>query len=424
MTLTNDLTAFANAQPNSYARDVMQLSVLDWAACGLAGAAEGSFDGFVTANATQGPCQVLGGDTGSPTNTALINGTLSHALDFDDTHFAHIGHPSVAVVSAALAISQHVDASVPDMIDAALIGAEASVHVGLWLGRDHYQIGYHQTATAGAFGATIAAARLLKLSDAQIRAALGLASTMASGLKSQFGTMGKPLNAGLAARCGVEAALWAQSGMTSADDGLEGPLGFGETHHGQHNPTNIGQGAWQMETVSHKFHACCHGLHAMLEALADVSVETETIQSVHVTTHPRWLTVCNIAEPRTGLECKFSYSQTAAMALSGINTGDIEQYNDGAAKDQSLNRLAQKVAVTGDETLSEMQSIVRIVTDVNDHTVTHDLAAPMPLSVRKEKLLKKANGLVGSAVASALWAAVQGEDLKTFTTLLNAKRAH
>ena len=179
-----------------------------------------------------------------------------------------------------------------------------------------------------------------------------------------------------------------------------------------------------METVSHKFHACCHGLHAMLEALADVSVETETIQSVHVTTHPRWLTVCNIAEPRTGLECKFSYSQTAAMALSGINTGDIEQYNDVAAKDQSLNLLAQKVAVTGDETLSEMQSKVRIVTDVNDHTVTHDLAAPMSLSVRKEKLLKKANGLVGSAVASALWAAVQGDDLKTFTTLLNAKRAH
>ena len=424
MTLTNDLIAFTNAQPNGDARNVMQLSVLDWAACGLAGAAERSFDGFVAANATEGPCQIFGGGTGSPTNVALINGTLSHALDFDDTHFAHIGHPSVAVVSAALVLAQQVDGSIPDVIDAALIGTEASVHVGLWLGRDHYQIGFHQTATAGAFGATIAAARLLKLSDAQIRAALGLTSTMAAGLKSQFGTMGKPLNAGLAARCGVEAALWALSGMTSVDDGLEGPLGFSETHHGQNNPTNLGLGVWQMETVSHKFHACCHGLHAMLEALADVNVETETIQSIHVTTHPRWLTVCNIAQPRTGLECKFSYSQTAAMALSGINTGDIEQYNDDAVKDQSLTLLAQKVAVTGDETLSEMQSKVRIVTDVKDRTVTHDLAAPMPLSVRKEKLLKKANGLVGSEVANALWAAVQGEDLNIFTTLLNAKRAH
>ena len=155
-----------------------------------------------------------------------------------------------------------------------------------------------------------------------------------------------------------------------------------------------------------------------------MNVETETIQSIHVTTHPRWLTVCNIAQPRTGLECKFSYSQTAAMALSGINTGDIEQYNDDAVKDQSLTLLAQKVAVTGDETLSEMQSKVRIVTDVKDRTVTHDLAAPMPLSVRKEKLLKKANGLVGSEVANALWAAVQGEDLNILTTILNAKRAH
>ena len=96
---------------------------------------------------------------------------------------------------------------------------------------------------------------------------------MASGLKSQFVTMGKPLNAGLAARCGVEAAMWAASGMTSTDDGLQGPLGFGATHHGQNNPTEIGQGEWQMEAVSHKSHACCHGLHAMLEALDEINLD-------------------------------------------------------------------------------------------------------------------------------------------------------
>jgi len=424
MTLTNDLITFTNAQPNGNARDVMQLSVLDWAACGLAGAAEGSFDGFVAANTSDGPCQILGGGTGTPTHAALINGVLSHSLDFDDTHFAHIGHPSVAVVSAALAIAQQFDVSLSQLTDAVLIAAEASVHVGLWLGRDHYQIGYHQTATAGAFGATIAAARLLKLSDPQIRAAIGLTSTMASGLRSQFGTMGKPLNAGLAARCGVEAALWAQLGMTSADDGLEGPLGFGATHYGQNTQTKIGQGVWQMENVSHKFHACCHGLHAMLEALAEVTVKTQTIQSIYVSTHPRWLTVCNIAQPRTGLECKFSYAQTAAMVLSGINTGDISQYNDVAAKDQALTNLAYKVVVTGDESLSEMESCVRIVTSTEGYTVTHDLAAPIPLSVRRDKLLKKASGLVGADTANALWAAILAEDLQNFTNLLNLKRAH
>ena len=418
MTITDDLIRFTNAAVDANARAVMQLSVLDWAACGLAGAAESSFDDFVTANAAEGPCQILGGGTASPTNAALINGTLSHALDFDDTHFAHIGHPSVAAVSAALAVAQHINATTHDMIDAALIGAESSVQVGLWLGRDHYQIGYHQTATAGAYGATVAAARLLKLNPEQIRAALGLASTMASGLKSQFGTMGKPLNAGLAARCGVEAALWAKSGMTSADDGLQGPLGFGETHQGQNSPTSIGQGHWQMTTVSHKFHACCHGLHAMLEALFDITVDPNIVQSIHVKTHPRWLSVCNIKSPRTGLECKFSYAQTAAMALSGINTGDIEQFSDANAKDQTLMALAAKVKVTADDQLSEMQCHVLIKAGGVEYVASHDLAAPMPFNTRTEKLLKKASGLVGLDKSKALWDACNRGSLHDFTALL------
>lgn len=424
MTITDNLIAFTNSAPDASARAVMQLSILDWAACGLAGAQEGSYDNFAALNTTAGSCQILGGGTTSPTTAALINGTFSHSLDFDDTHFAHIGHPSVAVVSAALAVAQHVNATMPDMIEAALIGAESSVHVGLWLGRDHYQIGYHQTATAGAFGATIAAARLLNLTPDQIRAALGLASTMASGLKSQFGTMGKPLNAGLAARCGVEAAVWAASGITSADDGLQGALGFGATHHGQNYPTNIGQGAWQMESVSHKFHACCHGLHAMLEALADVTLAPEKIQSITVKTHPRWLSVCDIKVPRTGLECKFSYAQTAAMTISGINTGDIAQFSDSGAKDKTMTALAALVVVIGDETLSEMQSHVTLKADDDVFTLTHDLAAPISLEVRQEKLLKKAAGLIGSKETQGLWGACQGEALDVFTSHLNAKRAH
>ena len=142
MNISDDLIAFTNSKPDLNARAVMQLSVLDWAACGLVGAAEGSFENFVAANATNGPCQVLCGGTASPTNAALIIGTLSHALNFDESHFAHMGHPSVAVVSAALATAQHLNATTLDMIDAALIGAEASVSVGLWLGLDYYQVGY------------------------------------------------------------------------------------------------------------------------------------------------------------------------------------------------------------------------------------------------------------------------------------------
>lgn len=420
MTITDDLIAFTLAPADQNARSVMQLSVLDWAACGLAGANTHDFDSFVAANAIPGPCQILGGSQTTPNTAALINGTLSHALDYDDTHFAHIGHPSVAVVSAALAAAQLINASMPELIDAALIGAEASVHVGLWLGRDHYQIGYHQTATVGAFGAAIAVARLLELKPDQIRAALGLASTMASGLKSQFGTMGKPLNAGLAARCGVEAALWAQSGMTSADDGLAGPLGFGATHHGQNTPTAFGAANWHMQNVSHKFHACCHGLHAMLEALSDITLDPAAIERIQVRTHPRWLSVCNIAKPRTGLESKFSYAQTAAMALSGINTGDIDQFNDQAIQDQNLCNIAAKVEVIGDANQSEMQAHVTITTGGTEQILQHDLAASLPLNIRQEKLLKKAAGLVGTQKCNALWAACRGNSLNDFANLLNA----
>ena len=410
--ITEQLVTFAGTAPDADARAVMALSVLDWAACGIAGAAEGSFDGFVAAAHVAGDCTQFAGGQGAPAAAALINGTLSHALDYDDTHFAHIGHPSVAVVSAALAAGQAAGATLDSIIDAALIGAEASVAVGIWLGRGHYQVGYHQTATAGAFGATIAAGRLRGLSDVQMRHALGLCSTMASGLKSQFGTMGKPLNAGLAARCGVEAAEWAAAGMTSADDGLAGPLGFGPTHHGAGDPVTLGTD-WRMTRVSHKFHACCHGLHATLEALANTDLTPDS--TVEITTHPRWMTVCNIETPRTGLECKFSYAQVAAMAAHGLDTGDIAQFSDATAARADLAQFRTRVRVDTDESLTEMQARVF----VDGQAAFHDLDAPILLTDRQAKIMKKAHALVGTR-ADDLWQAVQGNDLATFAAVIAA----
>jgi 2-methylcitrate dehydratase PrpD len=409
--ITDQLVGFAQAVPDHDARAVMALSVLDWAACGIAGAAEGSFDGFATVANVAGGCAQFGGGQGAPAAAALINGTLSHALDYDDTHFAHIGHPSVAVVSAAFAAGQAAGASLSDIIDAALIGAEASVAVGIWLGRGHYQVGYHQTATAGAFGATVAAGRLRGLDDVQMRHALGLCSTMASGLKSQFGTMGKPLNAGLAARSGIEAADWAAAGMTSADDGLAGPLGFGPTHHGAGDAVTLGTD-WRMTQVSHKFHACCHGLHATLEALADADLTPDS--TVEITTHPRWVTVCNIANPRTGLECKFSYAQVAAMVAHGLDTGDITQFSDATAARADLAQFRTRVRIDTDDSLSEMQA--RVVVD--GQAAFHDLDAPIPLAERRAKIMKKAHALVGTR-ADDLWQAVQNDDLAAFVAALS-----
>ncbi|MEO0504239.1 MAG: MmgE/PrpD family protein, partial [Pseudomonadota bacterium] len=271
-------------------------------------------------------------------------------------------------------------------------------------------VGYHQTATAGTFGAAVAAGRLMGLDDATMAHALGLAATMASGLKSQFGSMGKPLNAGLAARAGVEAATWAAAGMTSAADALDGPLGFGATHHGAADAVAFG---WRMGRVSHKFHACCHGLHAALEAVRGV-LNSETGQ-IAVHTHPRWLSVCNQVAPVTGLGAKFSYAHVMAMAAYGQDTGDVGAFTDTCATDPQLVAFRDRVRVVGDETLSEMQA--RVEVDGSDHS--HDLDAPVTLEVRRERIRQKARALVG-ARADDLWQAMTADDLPAFAQLLTS----
>ena len=419
MSIETQLADFAkNSEPSPDALEMMRLSLMDWAACGIAGREEPLAVILRDKGLSEGgkaEASVIGGDKLPAPRAAMINGAVSHALDYDDTHFAHIGHTSVGVIPAALAVAERVGASFDDFLTACLIGSEGAVRVGVWLGRDHYQVGYHQTATAGAFGACLAALRLLGADQAQAIAGIGFVSSKAAGLKAQFGTMAKPLNAGLAAEAGVEAALWAMAGMTSTEQGLQA---FGATHHGGADAEafdGLGR-TWRMLEVSHKFHACCHGLHAMLEALSEVSVDPADVVSVEITTHPRWMTVCNKPAPNTGLEAKFSYAQTAAMALVGVDTSAIAAFSDMVAQRSDLVALRDVVTVVTAESLTEMQARVRIT--LRDGAVldaAHDLAAPMTLEARAAKLMRKAQGLLPDA--DALW---QVTDLASLAAILRA----
>jgi len=414
------------------ARAMMRLSLFDWAVCGLAGVAE-PVSGILRAKALgeggRGDAALFGGGRVPARAAALVNGTISHALDFDDTHFAHIGHCSVGVLPAALALGEGVGAELSQVVDAALVGVEAAVRVGVWLGRGHYEVGFHQTATAGAFGATLAAARLLGLDHGQTIAAIGLASTRASGLKSQFGTMGKPYNAGLSAETGVEAALLARAGMTSTSAGLSGAQGFGATHCGgpegaAFDPSDDtsfdGMGeAWRFERVSHKFHACCHGLHAMIEATLALGLQPDEVAAVEIRTHPRWLTVCNAAAPTTGLGAKFSYRLTCAMAIAGADTSAIATFSDAITRRPDLIALRDRVGVTGDRRVSEMQSVVTVKrADGSTVTGRYDLDAPMPLAARAAKLRRKGAGLLGAERAEALFSVTSGDDLAALVAAL------
>lgn len=410
-TLTSELARFAlNAQPTDVAGSILKLSFIDWLAVAIAGQKEPVASSVRALAASEGGAPaafMFGTDQKSPPRmAAMVNGTIGHALDYDDTHFAHIGHPSAVILPTVLAVAQSAGCEGKVIQEAALIGVEASIRVGLWLGRSHYQAGFHQTATAGAFGAGLAIARMLDFDQAQTEAVLGLLSTRASGLKSQFGSMGKPFNAGLAASNAVEVALLVSHGFQPNASSLEGVQGFCDTHSGEGNLSAALDGLgedWLFESVSHKFHACCHGLHAALEAFQPLQGQAERIAAITVRTNPRWLRVCNIEAPEDGLECKFSYRHVLAMAAHGQDTAGIESYNKTSANAPELVSFRGKVDVEGNPEVAETATALEVLfTDGTSSKLKHDLNAPIGLAEKSKRIMAKASALVESENAAIL----------------------
>ena len=398
-------------QISSVADAVGKLSALDWLACGLAGTSEPVSKILHTSAVAEGgnpTANLFGGGGTSARMAALVNGTTSHALDYDDTHFAHIGHPSVAVYPAVFAMGQQLNRTLSEVLQAALIGMEVSVRIGLWLGRSHYQSGFHQTATAGAFGAGAAVGRLANFDETQMAQMLGLISSRAAGLKAQFGTMGKPYHAGLAAAAGVESAQLIQAGFDANPNALEGEFGYGATHCGSNDSSTALKGLgedWLFESVSHKFHACCHGLHAALEAARELELAAPEIAGLHVKTHPRWMSVCNQPAPDTGLGAKFSYRTVLAMSALGLDTARLETYSDQICQRPDLKKLREIIFVEQDEKLTETEAVLCLTKrDGQRCELRHDLQSKIDLSSREQRVRFKAQSLIGKTKAELAWA--------------------
>src|SRR6266850_7223893 len=164
-------------------------------------------------------------------DAALVNGTAAHALDYDDVTWGLIGHPSVSLVPSVFALGETINASGQDVLHAYAVGFEVMAKLGRTTQPRHsLDGGWHATGTIGAFGATAACCKLLGLTAEQTGMALGIVYSMTSGNVSNFGTMCKPLHAGLAARNAVEAAQWAQRGFTSVPHPFDGPRSFHEVY--------------------------------------------------------------------------------------------------------------------------------------------------------------------------------------------------
>ncbi len=339
----------------------------------------------------------------SALNAALINGAASHAIDYDDVNMAILGHPTVAILPGLLALAEQSGASQDDVLTAFVAGYDVACRTGALMSPGHYGHGFHATATVGSIGAAAACARLLGLDAAATATAYGIAVTKASGLKSMFGTMCKPMHAGMAAQNGLLSARLAAKGFTSRTDALECEQGFAATQSADFNP----QEAMTEAALDHhiannlfKYHAACYLTHGAIEAAQKIRSESSTssnaVQSIEIRVPPVADRVCNIAKPATGLEAKFSLRLTVAMALAGRDTAAIDTYTDDLTQDLELVRLRDLAEIEFVDGLPEAKANVTITTtDNRKFTATHDAGlADSDLKRQGRKLEAKFDALV------------------------------
>ncbi len=305
----------------------------------------------------------------------------------------------------------------------------------------HYAAGFHATGTLGTFGAAAACAQLLGLDGAGWEQALALAGTQAAGLKSAFGTMAKPLHAGRAASNGLLAALLAHGGFTGAADIIGAEQGFGSTHGGfvrggddaDHAFASAREaaalrapapdaarleryrGRFLITDTLFKYHASCYLTHAAIDAAkaarADGGFAAEDVESVEVRGSRGCIGVCDIAEPATGLEGKFSLRATTAMALLGDDTSDPAAFNDAGMHAAEFRAMVGRVTFTPVEGMPATQARIVVRAAGRAFEAESDSGVPAKDLARQwealsAKFFALATPVVGGEAARALHDAI------------------
>ncbi len=420
-------------------REVARHCVLDFFGVALAGAREPLADFLVDVVAkpeNASAASLIGRcERATAATAALVNGAAGHALAFDDAHMGMSGHPTVPVLPAVLALAEQTHANGKALLTAFVAGVELECRLGLLLGPRHYEVGFHSTGTLGTFGAAAAAAHLLGLDEPAWLHAMGLAGTQAAGLKSTFGSMGKPLHAGRAASTGLVSALLAERGFTAAPNVVEVSQGFAATHAGA--PGDGGSldrvaGRFLIRDTLFKYHAACYLTHAPIEAARTIRardrVSGERVESVEVTVAPTLLGVCNIQEPATGLEGKFSLRATTALALLGRDTAELATYSDATMRDPALVRLRDRIRIVTDPALPTTRARVdvaaaggRFAAEVDTGTPSADLSAQR--ARLREKFDALATPILGASRSAELAeAALHVDELPDAARILDLSR--
>ncbi|MCW0216446.1 MAG: MmgE/PrpD family protein [Pseudonocardia sp.] len=297
----------------------------------------------------------------SPRDAAVLNGVLIHGMDFDDTHIPAVTHVSAAALPAALSAATSAGASSADMLLAYILGIEVSARVGIGGAGSFHDVGFHPTAVAGAFGAAVAAGKILGLDADRLGAAQGVVGSMSAGLLEflQDGSWTKRLHPGWAAMSGLTAASFARAGWSGPPAVYEGRFGLYNTHLAgrESNPGAVGEAlgsTWELMRTAVKPYPICHFIHAFADAVLTLRPEigSTEITEIRCAIHPvPSKVVCEPAEakwaPRDEYDAKFSLPFVVSAALVRGRFG-LAELEDDALADATILGMAQKVRVRED----------------------------------------------------------------------------
>ena len=307
---------------------------------------------------------LFGAEMAAAADAALINATAGHALDYDDVALG--GHPSTVMVPALMAEGEHLGSSGADVVRAYLVGYEVWAEL-LSREPDAYHLkGWHPTGVLGTVGAAAAVAHLHKLPAADCRHALSLAASMASGLVANFGTMTKPLHAGRAAACAIEAVRLAAMGLTAAPDAFEHHAGYlaalsPKGRADRDRPAHLGRELRILDAgLSIKKYPMCYATHRVIDAVLDLAtahnVNAADVRAVNASIGVAQASMLRNHAPVTGLEAKFSLEFAVAAALVARKVG-LAQLTDGFVAEAPVREAMGKVHIATVDTHCPLEPV-------------------------------------------------------------------
>lgn len=281
-------------------------------------------------------------------------------------------HPSVPVLPAVLALGEFIGASGKRILEAYIAGTEIECKLAKGCTRAAYDLGWHATGVFGTMGAAAGAAKVLDLQASQVADGLGIALSLAGGSRQNFGTMVKPLHAGVAAMNGILSALLAQDGYSATKEALDGSAGFGRLFGGKNiarecsalgKPYHIANG------FSIKKYPSCYGTHAAIDAVLQLremhGIDHRNIRNIYCWMNPLQAAGLPYLTPQTPLEAKFSipFVLSVACVYGGV---ELMHFSDDVLKDKRVMNLCNKTNLLGEKQLVSPASRITIELTNND----------------------------------------------------------